>query len=55
MIAETNKKLSPIATELFMRDRKKTQHFTCFYITIVFHSAERYKTKHNTLFYHENN
>ena len=36
---ESNKRLSPIATELFLRERKETQHFTCFYLTILFQSA----------------
>ena len=30
---EANKKLSPLVTEMFL-ERKKTQHFTSFYITI---------------------
>ena len=52
---EASKKLSPIVTELFLRERKlvislvfilqsyfkvpKTRHFTCFYITILFQST----------------
>ena len=35
---ESNQKLSPIATYFFFK-RKKTQYFTCFYITILFQSA----------------
>ena len=35
---ESNKKVSPIVTELFLR-RKKTQYFTCFYIAILFQTA----------------
>ena len=40
MIADmkSNKNLSPIVTEFFFK-RKKTQHFTRFYITIIFKSA----------------
>ena len=33
-----NKKLNAIVTELLFK-RKKTQYFTCFYITIIFQSA----------------
>ena len=32
---ESNKKLSPTVNKLFLRE-KKTQYFTCFYITILF-------------------
>ena len=35
---EANKKLSPICY-LIVFKRNKTQHFTCFYITILFQSA----------------
>ena len=40
MIADrlSNRQLYPIVTELFLR-RKKNQHFTRFYITILFQSA----------------
>ena len=31
----SNKKLNPIVTELFIRNRK-IKHFTCFYDTIIF-------------------
>ena len=34
---ESNKKLSPIVTELFLRGTKL--YFACFYITILFWSA----------------
>ena len=34
---ETNKNVSPIHTELFLRQRKS--NFTCFYIKILFQSA----------------
>ena len=54
MIADmkSNKKLSPIVNESFQR--KKTQHFPSFYITILFQNVQNYKTKRDTLFYHEN-
>ena len=32
---QSNKNLSPIVTELFLRG-KKAQYFTCFYITVLF-------------------
>ena len=35
---ESNRKLSPIITELFFKGTK-TQYFTCFYIKILFKSA----------------
>ena len=44
----TNKKLSPIITELFMRE--KTKHFSCFYCTILFYSVK--KTKFYALSYY---
>ena len=50
---KSNKKLSPLVTASFLRG-KKTQYFTCFYITILFQSTLMYNTKRNTLFYHEN-
>ena len=37
MIADTeaDETLSPLVTKLFLRE-KKTRHFTCFHITILF-------------------
>ena len=35
---ESNKKLSPVFTELFFK-RQKTQYFTRFYLTILFQGA----------------
>ena len=35
---ESDKKLDPKVTELFFK-KKKTQYFTCFYITVLFQSA----------------
>ena len=35
---EANENLSPIVTELFFKGQK-TQHFTCFYIKILFRST----------------
>ena len=35
---ESNRKLSRIVTELFFK-RKKTQYFSCFYLTILFQSV----------------
>ena len=49
---ESNKKLS--YHYYIVLKRKKTQHFTCFYITIFFQRAKNYKIKCNPLFYHEN-
>ena len=49
---ESNKKLSPLVTELILKE--KTQYLACFYITVLFQSALNYKTKCNTLFYQEN-
>ena len=36
---EPNKKLSPTITELFFK-RKTTKHLACFYLTILFQSAQ---------------
>ena len=35
-----NKKLNPIVTELFMRDREL--HFSCFYLTILLSCAKKH-------------
>ena len=35
-----NKKLNPIVTELFMRDREP--HFSCFYLTILLSCAKKH-------------
>ena len=47
---ESNKKLSPIVTELFLRGGKLNISLV-FYITI--NKIEVLETKCNTLFYHE--
>ena len=50
---ESNNKLNPIVTELFLIG-KKTYHYTGYYVAILFQNVWNYKTKCNTLFYHEN-
>ena len=49
---EANKKLSPIVTELFLRERKR--NISLLFIFRLFQSASNFKTKRNKLFYHEN-
>ena len=49
---EANKKLNSVVIELFLSEKESTSCF--FYITIFFQSVEIYKTKCNSLFYHEN-
>ena len=49
---ESNKNLSPIVTELFLRGIKLST--SLIYLTILFQSAYNYKTKCDTWFYHEN-
>ena len=44
-----NKKLNPIVTELFIRE-KKTKYFYCFHHTILFCCSEKNQTKFSTLF-----
>ena len=50
---EANKKLSPVVTELFLRVREINISLV-FISQSFFLSVEKYKTKHNTLFYHAN-
>ena len=49
---KTNKKLNSIIANLFLRG-KKIQHFTCSFTTILFQRDQNYKTKRDTLFYHD--
>ena len=41
---KTNKKTTSYNHRIVLK-RKKTQHFTCFYVIILFQSAENCKTK----------
>ena len=54
MIADmlSNKKLNPVVTGFFIRDRKP--NFSCVYYTILFCCAIRYYTKLYSLFYYQN-
>ena len=49
---KTNKKLNPIIAKLFLRG-KKNSTFHLFLTTILFQTAQNYKTKRDTLFYHD--
>ena len=42
---EPNKKLSPIVSKWIVFNGKKAEHFTCFYITVLFQSTSKCKTK----------
>ena len=48
----SNKKLNPIVTGLFIRQRKL--YLSCFYYTILFCCSKRFMTKFTTLFCYEN-
>ena len=52
MIADMESNKSPIVTELFLRGRKLNNLLVS--VIILFQSAYNYKSKCNTLFYHEN-
>ena len=57
MIADmlsSDKILNPTVTELFIRGRKKTKYFSCFYYAILFSCSKKYQTKFKTLFCYEN-
>ena len=49
---KTNKKLNPIIAKQFLTG-KKNSIFHLFFTTILFQSAQNYKTKSDTLFYHD--
>ena len=48
----SNKKWRPIVTELFLKEGQLSVSLV-FYIKILFQSAQNYKTRYNTLFYHK--
>ena len=52
MIADMESNKSPIVTELFLKGRKLNNLLVS--VIILFQSAYNYKSKCNTLFYHEN-
>ena len=45
----SNKKLNPIVTKLFVREKKNIS-LVFIYHTILFHCSKKYWTKFNTLF-----
>ena len=51
---EANNKLSPVVTELFLREREPNILLLHHNIICLLQSVWNYKTKHNTWFYQEN-
>lgn len=49
---EADEKLVALATELFVKNQK-VWFFTCFYIRILFQTAQSYSTKRDVLFYYK--